>query len=116
MRRSLSPSPYEAAVSMNVMGLLNAARIVSNARSSLTPYANVSGMSPSGAPPTASGATRRPVLPNCLGARSIVIVGAAKESLYPPSPGQRGVLALVVLLVLARLDRAPPILVLHVPL
>src|SRR5438477_6442280 len=64
MRRSLSPSPYDAAVSMNVIGLASAARTVSTARDSGTEYANVSVMSPISAQPKHSGVTCRPVVPS----------------------------------------------------
>src|SRR5215212_7728662 len=63
MRRSLSPSPYEAAVSRKLSGLPKTARSVSNARCSETEYSNVLGMFPSGAQPTQTGDTEKPVLP-----------------------------------------------------
>src|SRR5829696_4405051 len=60
-RRSLSPSPYEAAVSRKLIELSKTALSVSRARSSSTEKSKVSGMSPSGAHPTHNGETESPV-------------------------------------------------------
>src|SRR5215213_158251 len=58
------------------MGLSSAARMVASASSSVTPYANVSGMFPIGAQPTAIGGTMSPVWPNGLRARGSAAVVA----------------------------------------
>src|SRR5207249_4068654 len=71
MRRSLSPSPYDAAVSRKVIGLARAARTVSSARSSGTEYANVSVMSPISAAPTPIGGTCSPERPRGRGASAV---------------------------------------------
>src|SRR5215213_1219777 len=64
------------------MGLSSAARMVANASSSVTPYANVSGMFPIGAQPTAIGGTMSPVCPNGLRARgsaAVVAMGGSSK-------------------------------------
>src|SRR5918998_4688503 len=66
MRRSLSPSPYDAAVSRKLIGLSKTVLSVSRARSSSTEKSKVSGMSPSGAHPRHNGEMERPVPPRVL--------------------------------------------------
>ena len=63
MRRSDSPSPYEAAVSRKFTGLSKAAFSVSWARSLATEKPNVFGMSPREAHSKHRGETSSPVFP-----------------------------------------------------
>src|ERR687894_2265601 len=102
MRRSLSPSPYEAAVSRKLIGLSKTALSVSRARSSSTEKSKVSGMSPSGAHPTHNGETESPVP-----SRSLLEVGSTTLfSTIPPvrvlralcRPARRGLCVLQRLL------------------
>src|SRR5829696_8048035 len=107
-RRSLSPSPYEAAVSRKLIELPKTALSVSLARSSSTEKSKVSGMSPSGAHPTHNGETESLVPPRILleeGSTTLLsiippvwvrpLLPDAPRPLYPrrsASPGSLGVL------------------------